>query len=303
MELWAVGLITLGPLLALAIWSRSAGRPWHRQRPRHPHGLGPGSSPSSLSVQDIILLVERAAGPVARRAQFGPRLIAVCGLAGLFNHTPALDNRNGVRDAGGWVGALLGHPLAAGIGTAGAAVVFVALIIVAVLIRDSAPRSPRAGGRSRTASTAVGEAVGSWWKGGKADARPDGLRLKDRARCQDRAWSSSTPWPMRRPSPNPSRPMAIEPEPEPEPAPAAQSAPVTVAAIKATGDWKLPPMSYLPPTKQLRHDQRQIELAGDCAGSRRWPPTAWPLGWSGRPSDHRSPASSSNSVRASRSPR
>ena len=65
-----------------------------------------------------------------------------------------------------------------------------------------------------------------------------------------------------------------EPEPAEEPTdghpaqtdqtPAPPSVPVATVTPRSSGDWKLPPLSYLPPTKQLRHDRRQVELAGDA---------------------------------------
>src|SRR6202034_1732699 len=55
---------------------------------------------------------------------------------------------------------------------------------------------------------------------------------------------------------------SLEPEPEPEPEPAPVP-PAAVAPVRATGDWKLPPLSLLPATKQLRQDTRQLDAAGE----------------------------------------
>jgi S-DNA-T family DNA segregation ATPase FtsK/SpoIIIE len=80
------------------------------------------------------------------------------------------------------------------------------------------------------------------------------------------------------PEPQPFDDLEDGPQGEPEPAeeptdshpgqtdqtPAPPSVPVAAVTPRSSGDWKLPPLSYLPPTKQLRHDQRQVELAGDA---------------------------------------
>ena len=52
----------------------------------------------------------------------------------MANGHPTFHQSQQLRDAGGWIGVLFGHPLRAGIGSAGAAVLFVALILVAGLI-------------------------------------------------------------------------------------------------------------------------------------------------------------------------
>ena len=166
------------------------------------------------------------------------------------------------------MGALVGHPLAAGIGTAGASVVFVALIIVAVLIATGIALAT-CGRALRIAAGAVGSTLASWWKGGALDDQTE--RRHDQRRSRTRTA------PKVALEPQPFDDLDEEPLGEPEPAetdgrppgpdrstPAPPSVPVATVTPRSSGDWKLPPLSYLPPTKQLRHDRRQVELAGDA---------------------------------------
>jgi S-DNA-T family DNA segregation ATPase FtsK/SpoIIIE len=264
-DLWAIGLITLGVLLALAIWAAALG----------PVGRGVDSGlawlmgwaryvlPLVCVGTGVILLLERdRERPDPLRTGLGSALglIGLCGLAELAHGTPAL-GASGVKSAGGWVGALVGHPLAAGIGTAGASVVFVALIIVAILLATGIALAT-CGRALRTAAGATGSTLASWWRGGALGDDED-----------DAAPTASAPQLHPEPAPfdgmdGQDGPAQAEPEPPEaqtaESTPAPTAVPVAAMAPRSTGDWKLPPLSYLPPTKQLRHDQRQVEVAGDA---------------------------------------
>jgi DNA segregation ATPase FtsK/SpoIIIE, S-DNA-T family len=212
----------------------------------------------------VILLVERERpDPLRTGLGSGLGLIGICGLAELSNKTPNLGATSQVRDAGGWVGALCGHPLAAGIGTAGASVVFVAVVIVAVLIATGISLAT-CGRALRAAGGSVGSALLGWWKGGALfDEDPEEAPAKPKRR----AASKSEPF-----DDLADEPVAmVEPEPEPEPEPEEEpevvvppvAVPVASASPKAAGTWKLPPLSLLPATKQLRHDMRQLDAAGE----------------------------------------
>jgi DNA segregation ATPase FtsK/SpoIIIE, S-DNA-T family len=259
-DLWAIGLITLGVLLALAVWAEALGPVGH--------GIDGGLSwlmgwartvlPIVCVGAGVILLVERDR-PDPLRTGLGSALglVGICGLAELANGTPAIGD-SAVKDAGGWIGALLGHPLAAGIGTAGASVVFVALVIVAILIATGIALAT-CGRALRTTARAVASTLSSWWKGG---ALADDETKVVPAAPAPRVVPEQLPFDDLADEPE------IEPEPEPEelqaPPPVPPSAPVAVVTPRSTGDWKLPPMSFLPPTKQLRQDRRQVDLAGEA---------------------------------------
>jgi S-DNA-T family DNA segregation ATPase FtsK/SpoIIIE len=268
-DLWAIGLITLGVLLALAVWGQQLG----------PVGHGVNTVLADLVGWTRIILPVVGAGaglallldknrPDPLRTGIGAALgvIGLCGVAELAKGSPKLTASSHLRDAGGWLGALVGHPLHAGLGAAGAAVVFVALVIIAVLIATSVSLASFGRGL-RTAGGATGRTVLSWWKGGKfadpdATAKTDDERparvVKPQPVLFDGESEDSTREPL------PSEPPADEaeaPVPAPDPEPVR---PAVVASPKAAGDWKLPPLSLLPATKQLRHDQRQLDAAGEA---------------------------------------
>ena len=169
-DLWAIGLITLGVLLALAVWAQALGPVGHSVNTGLSWLMGWARTvlPLVCAGAGVILLVERER-PDPLRTGLGSALglIGICGLAELANGTPGI-REAGVKDAGGWVGALVGHPLAAGIGTAGASVIFVALIIVAILIATGIALAT-CGRGIRIAAGAVGSTMAAWWKGGPLD--------------------------------------------------------------------------------------------------------------------------------------
>ncbi len=66
-------------------------------------------------------------------------LLGVCGLAELAKGAPPFSDSHALRDAGGYLGAAVGRPLHAGLGTAGAAVLLVAVVLVAILVATGVP--------------------------------------------------------------------------------------------------------------------------------------------------------------------
>ena len=212
----------------------------------------------------LVLLIERER-PDPLRTGLGSALglIAICGLAELAKGDAGLGALAGdLRNAGGWLGALVGHPLHAGLGTAGAAVLFVAVVIVAVLIATGVSLASAGRGSPHVRRTlAVGRTLLTWWRGGPlTDLGVD---------AQDAAEPEPEPIRVAPTVPLPPEPIEdeveLDPEPEPEPAPEPVPMPAAVVSTpRATGDWKLPPLSLLPATKQLRHDERQLDAAGDA---------------------------------------
>ncbi len=78
---------------------------------------------------------EPAAAPMRVGIGVGLVVIAAAGLMHVFGGTPALSGPvEALRDAGGYFGGLIGAPLAAGLGTVGAAVVLVALLGFGLLL-------------------------------------------------------------------------------------------------------------------------------------------------------------------------
>ena len=137
-DLCAVGLITLGVLVALAAYGNA---------------LGPVGHWLDSALGDLIgvvrflvppILVASGAAIIAVRGRPDPvrslvgallGLVAVTGLAELAGGRPPVDgSTHALSEAGGWLGALIGRPLSEGLGVAGAAVLLVALFVVAFLL-------------------------------------------------------------------------------------------------------------------------------------------------------------------------
>jgi DNA segregation ATPase FtsK/SpoIIIE, S-DNA-T family len=265
-DLWAIGLITLGVLLALALWGQALGPVGHAIDTGLAYALGWPRViiPIVSAGAGIVMLVERER-PEPIRTGVGAALgvIGVCGLGELTNGSPSLHETGKLKGGGGWVGALVGHPLHAGIGSVGAGVLFVALVFVAILIATGVSLATFGRG-VQTGAGAVGRTLASWWN--------SGVPTDDDA-DQD---SGNAPTPKaKRVKPSPAvpfddlvdeadlAPAAAEPEAEPEPEIEPVRVPAVVAAVpRAGGSWQLPDISILSATKQLSHDQRQLEAAG-----------------------------------------
>jgi DNA segregation ATPase FtsK/SpoIIIE, S-DNA-T family len=261
-DLWAIGIITLGILLALALWGQALGPVGHGVNTALATLVGwtRVMVPIVVVGSGVVLLVERERPEPLRTgigAAFG--LVGICGLAELAEGAPKLSSAHRLREAGGWVGALIGHPLHSGLGSAGAAVVFVALTVVALLIATGVSLATFGKG-SRSTAVAIGSTVSSLWQG-----RP----FTDTDLGDDGATLPEVP---KEPAPMPDVDDAVEtevaepelaPEPEPEPAPIPAAAVGAAVAPRTTGAWKLPALSILPATKQLEHDHKQLDQAGE----------------------------------------
>jgi S-DNA-T family DNA segregation ATPase FtsK/SpoIIIE len=265
-DLWAIGLITLGVLLALALWGRALGPVGH--------GVDVGLAalvgwtrvviPIVCAGAGVVLLVERDR-PEPLRTALGALLgvIGFCGLGELAEGAPPLTFHpsRALEAAGGWVGAVIGHPLHAGIGTAGSAVLFAALVFVAALIATGI--SLATFGRAvRSGAGALASTLASWWSSASLLQATEGSGDEPVARTA----------PLRDP---PAEVTLYDeedeetdrhdsgPESEAEPLGEAVRAPAVVSAVpRAGGDWVLPDINLLSATKQLSHDLRQLEVAG-----------------------------------------
>ena len=190
-------------------------------------------------------------------------LLGICGLAELAKDTPRLSASHSLRDAGGYVGAVVGRPLHAGLGTAGAAVLLVAVVLAAILIATGVPLASAARALAGAAA-ALGRTAGALWEGKPFVIAPDGVA--------DDATPSASP------DPTPTVPVPGVPpdellddgdvdidiplDPEPEQAPATPAA-FVAASPRRPGAWSLPSLSLLHASKKLRQDQRQIDAAGE----------------------------------------
>ena len=275
-DLWAVGLITLGVLLVLALWGQQLG----------PIGHGVNTALATLAGwarmilpvvavgAGIALLVDRGergegdgtegADPWRLAVGIALGLVGLCGLAELSKGTPALSADHALRNAGGYLGALVGRPLHAGLGPAGAAVLLCAVVLVALLVATSVSLVTL-GRAARTGAAATGRAAVQLWNGKPLLVMPPAHGADEEVPT-----SPASAAVAEEDGPPPGEPVAdevdpddgidipLDPVPDPEPAVAA-----TPAASRAPGEWVLPRLSLLHASKKMRQDQRQIDAAGE----------------------------------------
>ncbi|HUC06091.1 MAG TPA: DNA translocase FtsK [Acidimicrobiales bacterium] len=278
-DLWAIGLVTLGILLALALWGDALG----------PVGRHVNTALALLTgwPRMIVPVVAAGAGIVLLRERERPDplrtgggavlgLLGLCGLAELGHGSPEVGSSSAVRAGGGWVGALVGHPLHAGIGTAGAAVVFLAVVVVALVLATGT--SLASVGRAAGAlALSVARATASLWRGAPiaeedaGDARPVApVRAQDEPSVAAARRRAAQPFDAEDADAEPlaaADPEEVEPEPEsepePEPVAVAPAAVVPVASPRPTRDWVLPPVGLLSSIEPQRQNKRQLDAAGE----------------------------------------
>ncbi len=273
-DLWAVGLVTLGVLLALALWGQQLGPVGH--------GADSGLALVAGWVRTLLPLVVMGAGvallidrgepeedtppdtdPIRLAVGIVLGLLGVCGLAELAKGTPALSDTAALRKGGGYLGGLVGSPLHAGIGTAGAAVLLVAVVLVGILIATGVPLQS-VGRGLRTAAAAAGRTALTLWRG-----KPFVTPLEHMDDDDDEVEAASSPpaplypeaAPPDEPPPDADDDIDIPLDPEPEPVEAAAPDPAP-ATPRVPGEWVLPAMSLLKASKKMHQDQRQVDAAG-----------------------------------------
>jgi S-DNA-T family DNA segregation ATPase FtsK/SpoIIIE len=194
-------------------------------------------------------------------------LIGLCGLAELSKGTPPFSPNHALRNAGGYLGAVVGRPLHAGLGSAGAAVLLSALVLVALLIATGVTLV--ALGRAlHTGAAASGRTALQLWNGKPFVVAPGEHDLDD---DEEDVPTSPVPAPVGEEDGPPEEPAdddLAEPDDDidipldPEPVPVMAAAPAPAAA-RSPGEWELPRLALLHASKKLRQDQRQIDAAGE----------------------------------------
>ncbi len=193
-------------------------------------------------------------------------------MAELAKGTPQFSNHASLKDAGGFLGAAIGRPLHAGIGPAGAAVLLVAVIFVAILVATGVSLAT-AGRAFTSAAKNIGRTFSALWQGRPFVITSD---LGADAAVED-ASSRRVPFDAEADGLAPDEDVDEEEEDaepiddlddldEPDPMPAAVASvplPLAPAPARAPGEWALPPMSLLKASKKMRQDQRQIDALGD----------------------------------------
>jgi DNA segregation ATPase FtsK/SpoIIIE, S-DNA-T family len=256
-------LATVGVLLALALYGHAAG------------SLGRGIDdglgaivgwirylvpPVGVAVAVAVIVGRRPADPLRAGLAVTLGLLSTCGLADLAGGTPGPSASTvALRGAGGYVGAVVGHSLQLGAGTAGAYVIFLAAFVVAAVLSTGVSlrsffgclgsclafvgRAAQAVRPRRAEPLALVPSVGSL------------AALDDDEEDEDEEFEEDE---------------AEEEDEEPAPAPVPRASrrrvkePVESVVGAMTGEWKLPPLSLLHRSREYRQDERQLDAAGDA---------------------------------------
>ena len=190
-------------------------------------------------------------------------VLGICGLAELAKGSPRFSNSGALKDAGGYLGAAIGRPLHSGLGPAGAAVLLVAVILVAVLVATGVSLAT-AGRAVASAVKNIGRTFASLWAGKPfvitSDLGADAPVEAASAPC--RSASTRRPTTLRRTKSTKTEDQVHEPDPMPEPVASVPPA-AAPATPRAPGAWALPSITLLEQSKKMRQDQRQIDALGD----------------------------------------
>ena len=299
-DLTAIGLGTLTLLLVLAIWFNTLGPVgralntgladlFGQERYLLPLLTGFAASMLFVNREDVELRRIWIGGAIA--------LGAVSGLFGLSGGRPSLSApTQELRAAGGYLGALIGHTLAAGVGGLGAAIILLVALFVSLVLITGLPLKVL--GQKLGASVSwMASMARRWWTGGdlsdkvkeawvepvreqrRAAEVPDGFVVADPDDLE--AFDFDEPELLVEPGGIYDQDRDLEEVgerstplvPDEEPAafvgasevPAADTA-VTSSRTTSRGNkkktWKLPSLSILQRSQILKHDQRAVEAAG-----------------------------------------
>ncbi|HWE69125.1 MAG TPA: DNA translocase FtsK 4TM domain-containing protein [Acidimicrobiales bacterium] len=292
-DVWGVVLVTVGLLAMLALYAGALGPAGNGARRVLGDLLGWGRFlvPVVVAAVGIRLVAGRSHDddPVPRRdpsrAVLGGSLtqLSIAGLAALAGGSPRLGaSTASLSSAGGWIGAVVGNPLRAGLGGFGAATVLVAIMVVALVLFT--------GVSVRTA--AHGVSVAARWAFDVARGGPEG-RPKTAPADADgpptdpfgRAVLSGEPAPGSAEGPDPD--MGVVPEvalpvaadtlvdlvtgsagpPDPSNLPeaavkAGQGSQLEMKLGPGAGGWRLPPPGLLKRLKPQAVDEREVDAGG-----------------------------------------
>lgn len=138
-DLWALGLATIGVLGAIALFGDSLGPVGHGARQIAGDLLGTGRFvlPPACLAAGVLLIAGRSGEREPVRVGIGlvVSLWAVAGLAAAAGGAPGFTaSQRALAGAGGWLGAAACDPLRAGLGVLGASVVLIAILGCALIV-------------------------------------------------------------------------------------------------------------------------------------------------------------------------
>jgi S-DNA-T family DNA segregation ATPase FtsK/SpoIIIE len=279
-DLWIVALVVVGLFVLLA----EAG------------ALGPGGRGISRGLSDAlgvgrfalapILLVLAAAlvwGKVEferARAAWGIvlGLVAISGVADLAGGRPGEHaTTKALAHAGGWIGVALGGGLAKGVGVAGAVVIFLALLVIALIVATGVGLRALVGGAA-TFFGALGRLFSRWWSVRTSDdeqeddVRPDAVIVPMTRSTRSRAVVEEEEEDEEEDEEEEEEEYAEgeyeEEEEEYEEEEYEDDADVIAmrerpAYVALPSDWELPPLSLLQRTKDQKLDRALTDAAGE----------------------------------------
>jgi S-DNA-T family DNA segregation ATPase FtsK/SpoIIIE len=296
-DVWGLGLVTVAILGALGVYFDALGPVGHGVRHGLSSVLGVGRFlvPLACGAAGVLLVVGRPQ-PEPARTGLGAvlALASVAGLADLAGGAPTLTaSADRLGAAGGWLGALAGNPLRAGLGGFGAAVVLTAALTLALVLFT--------GVTLRTAVSGAAHFGAGLWEAivGAREAEDDGLfdhedededgdgdgqsSYHDAAGYDDESYDDgseravatvgASPGPSGdqngRDAVNPGEVGAAVLAPEVEPVWSAGVEPVAARGDElaldpggAVGEWRLPPLKLLSRSKHRELDRSEVAMAG-----------------------------------------
>jgi S-DNA-T family DNA segregation ATPase FtsK/SpoIIIE len=276
-----VALATVGVLLVLACWFHALGPVGRGLDDALGHVIGWARFllPVGLIAAAVVLLAaKKDLDPWRAAIGGGLVLVSVCGLADIAAGRPGVSaSGSALSSGGGWLGTIVGGPIAGGIGTVGATVVLIAAALVGIVLLTGVTLRALAAGATAGATKGARH-VARWWAGGTLVRRSASARSADGTEddgdgadgdgadgdgadeLDDELVASPTVATDDREVYDELQDERAHPTDE-----VRAVAPVTRAkaapAVHA-GAWTLPDPGILARTKSQKHDQRAIEVAG-----------------------------------------
>jgi S-DNA-T family DNA segregation ATPase FtsK/SpoIIIE len=289
-DLWGLGLVTVALLAGIALYAGSLGPIGHGIRVLTGDLFGTGRFvlPPGLLAGGILLVTGRPAGhePVRTGFGLGVALWAVSGLSAIAGGAPKFDAAGSrLAGAGGWLGAALGNPLHAGLGSLGASVVLVAVLGCALVVftgislrtaaRGLAATTRRTFEWARSAGSAIGSVGERVVRTGPTVADPEAPASRYGAFADDHPdvydVDDEVPEYEEPPPPEPVLEVSTDDEPESgsaaptsSPAPRRQgpSRQLELDLGVPKGDWRLPHVGILARSKAQAIAHGEIASAG-----------------------------------------
>jgi S-DNA-T family DNA segregation ATPase FtsK/SpoIIIE len=208
---------------------------------------------------------------------FSCAVVGISGLADLGGRPSWSASSNALGRAGGWLGVGVGGGLSKLIGLAGAVVILVALLVVAMLFLTQVPLRTLVGGFVRAVKF-VGAWIAQWWRVSPKATDDDLIETRERPtrRRLDPDIESAVQY-VQDDAVEPDSDAndesyaleheAEEPEQQPSlsvvtPITRARKSRVNAPAL-SNGQWELPSLDLLQRVKEQKHDRSAIDAAGD----------------------------------------